>query len=83
LGCSYRFIAGSFAKRPDGIQIIKAGTVNRIAKSKGAWIPKDCEILIALGLKKPRKPRTQIQEAILAMSQMARQGLRMWKRGRQ
>jgi len=30
-----------------------------------------------------RKPRTQIQEAILAMSQMARQGLRMWKRGRQ
>ena len=66
----------------DGRPIIKAGTLNRFAKGKGEWIPRDCEILFALGLKKPRKerkPRTQMQEAITAMSQMARQGLRLWK----
>jgi len=26
-----------------------------------------------------RKPRTRVQETIIAMSQMARQGLRLWK----
>jgi len=57
-------------------------TLNRIAKSKGSWLPKDCEILTALGLKKPRKPRSQTLETIIAMSQMVRQGLRLWKKRR-
>lgn len=35
---------------------INFATLNRFAKSKGAWIPKDNEILITLGLKKPCKP---------------------------
>lgn len=30
--------------------IVKAGTLCRIAKSKGKWLPKDKKILIALGL---------------------------------
>jgi hypothetical protein len=34
--------------------IVKAGTLNRIAKSGGKWLPKDKEILSALNLIKPR-----------------------------
>jgi hypothetical protein len=41
----------------DGKQIIKPGTLNRFANSRGEWVPKDCEILVALGLKKPLEPR--------------------------
>lgn len=32
--------------------------------------------------RKERKPRTQKQEAIIAMSNMVRQGLRLWKQGK-
>jgi len=49
-GRSYRAIA-----RED-YPGVKPGTLNRFANAKGAWIPKDCEILTALGLKKPSKP---------------------------
>lgn len=35
---------------------IKPGTLNRFAKSQGEWIPKNKEILAALGLYKPRLP---------------------------
>jgi hypothetical protein len=38
---------------------VAAGTLNRIAKSHGAWLPKDENILIALGLKTPCKPHVQ------------------------
>lgn len=42
---SYRKIA-----REDYPSLIKAGTLCRIAKSKGKWIPKNKRILFALGL---------------------------------
>ena len=29
---------------------VKAGTINRFAKAKGTWLPKDKQILLALGL---------------------------------
>lgn len=35
---------------------VKAGTLNRFAKSKGTWIPQGCEILTALGLVKEPNP---------------------------
>lgn len=72
---SWRAIASDYP------EIVKPGTLCRIAKSGGTWLPKDCGILSALGLKKvrERKPRTQTLETIIAMSQMVRQGLR-WKR---
>lgn len=37
-------------------QIIKSGTLNRIANTGGAWMPKNNKILIALGLKKQPRP---------------------------
>lgn len=40
--------------RADGSRIVKAGTLNRIANKGGEWLPKDKEILAALGLSKPR-----------------------------
>jgi hypothetical protein len=36
---------------------IAAGTLCRIAKSKGAWLPKDIEILKLLGLHHEKQPR--------------------------
>ena len=48
-GRSYRVIA-----RED-YPGLKAGTLNRFAKSKGEYIPKDKNILKILGLIKPRK----------------------------
>ena len=53
-GRSYRQIARDFAP------IIKAGTLNRIAKTRGEYMPKDENILIALGLKKPRKVKEKV-----------------------
>lgn len=35
---------------------VNFATLNRIANSKGAWLPKDEKILTALGLLKPRSP---------------------------
>jgi hypothetical protein len=60
-GSSYRQIAASYPRRPDGSQIVKAGTINRIANEMGEWLPKDPEILVALGLKK-EKPRASQHE---------------------
>ena len=53
-GSSYRQLAAGYPRRPDGSQIVKAGTLNRIAKEMGEWLPKDTEILVALGLKKEK-----------------------------
>ncbi len=47
--------------------IVKAGTLNRIAKSGGAWLPKDHGILRALGLIEPKK-RTEIEKRITKMA---------------
>ena len=43
----------------DGKPIVKPGTLNRIANEKGNWLPKDVEILVALGLKKVREPKAE------------------------
>jgi hypothetical protein len=39
-----------------GSQLVKPGTLNRIANSGGAWMPKKDIILIALGVKKRPQP---------------------------
>ena len=49
-GESWRAIAATFPRRADGSQIVKAGTLNRIANEAGEWLPKGTEILTALGL---------------------------------
>ena len=49
---SWRLVAGDYQS-----PVIKAGTLNRIANTDGEWLPCDEEILIALGLMKPRKPK--------------------------
>lgn len=60
-GRSYRTIAREDFPMigVDGVPIIKAGTLNRIAKEQGNWLPKDIEILIALGLKKAREVKPE------------------------
>lgn len=55
---SWRAIAESYPGRPDGSQIIKAGTLCRIANSDGAYLPDDREILKALGLIEQPKQKT-------------------------
>ena len=52
-GRSYRVIV------KEDYPCVKPGTLNRFAKSEGKWIPKEDEILIALGLKKAPKPRKE------------------------
>ena len=49
---SWRTIA-----REDYSDRVHNATLSRIAINRGAWIPKDENILLALGLIKPRKPR--------------------------
>lgn len=49
---SWRLIAREYQT-----PIIKPGTLNRIANSGGEWLPCDENILVALGLMKPRKPK--------------------------
>ena len=58
-GRSYRRIAREDypARKPDGTPVVKQGTLNRIATTKGEWMPVRDDILIALGLKKARPPR--------------------------
>jgi len=49
--------------RIDDINIkpgIAAGTLNRVALSKGAWLPKDIEILKLLGLHHEKQPRPKM-----------------------
>lgn len=55
-GRSWRDIAGDFPPSDEGKCIVKAGTLNRIANSKGAWLPKDDAILKLLGLLTTRSP---------------------------
>lgn len=57
---SYRQMAAGYPRRADGSQVVKAGTLNRIVNEQGRWLPKDPEILIALGLKKVRKKRRSL-----------------------
>ena len=61
---------------------VKPGTLNRFAKGKGAYIPKDRDILIALGLMRERKPRvpSPIQMQIHNMAEGVKQALN-WKTG--
>lgn len=63
--------------------IVKAGTLNRIANSRGAWIPKDKEILIALGLReKPEETPEwlrKIRKRIAIMAKQTRQDLGLQK----
>lgn len=47
---SWRAIASDYPA------VVKPGTLCRIAKSGGAWLPKDLEILMALGLVRERSP---------------------------
>jgi hypothetical protein len=54
---SWRKVAEQYPRRTDGSQIVKAGTLNRIMNEPG-WLPKDSEILVALGLKE-RKQKTE------------------------
>ncbi len=75
-GESYRAIAASFPKL-DGRQIVKAGTLNRIVKTKGKYLPDDKEILTALGLRRERV-LTPMQVKIGQMAAETRQALR-WK----
>lgn len=49
---SWRIIA-----REDYENKLPAGTLCRFAINDGEWLPKDERILVALGLKKERKPR--------------------------
>lgn len=75
LGESWRAIADAFPRRPDGSQIVKAGTLNRIALTNGEWVPRDREILIALGLIQSRKPADQpewLRRTKKAIRKMAR-----------
>lgn len=50
-GRSWRKIA-----REDYGDTVNYATLNRFAKSQGDWLPKNKEILAALGLYKPREP---------------------------
>lgn len=76
LGHSWRAIADTFPRRADGSQIVKAGTLCRIASEAGEWIPKDKEILIALGLVVPRMKEDQpewLQRRKKAIRRMVKQ----------
>jgi len=83
---SYRQIAKEDfpCSRADGTQIVKAGTLNRIAKTKGEWLPKDQEILVALGLKelKVKEPLPawirQAKRLIARMAKETREAIK-WK----
>jgi hypothetical protein len=56
---SWRKVAECYPRRADGSQIVKAGTLNRITNEAGEWIPKDREILVALGLIAERSKEPQ------------------------
>jgi hypothetical protein len=54
-GRSWRVIS-----REDYNGQVNHATLNRIAKSDGAWLPKDIHLLILLGIKKERKPMKKL-----------------------
>ena len=82
-GHSWRAIADTFPRRADGSQVVKAGTLCRIATENGAWLPKDREILIALGLIQIRKQADQPEwlkrrkKAIRRMAKETRKALKV------
>ncbi|HJS17322.1 MAG TPA: hypothetical protein VJ785_01140 [Anaerolineales bacterium] len=49
-GETWEHIARSYPRGRDGSQIVKRGTICRIALSGGEYVPKDVNILRALGL---------------------------------
>lgn len=53
---------------------IPAGTLCRFAKAEGEWIPKDEELLIALGMKRERKAKAE--KPFTPISEMATSHLR-------
>ncbi len=59
---------------------VKPGTLNRFAKEKGAYIPVDEDILVALGLKKPRVKRPPKQSDDPAWMTDLIEGKKMRKR---
>jgi hypothetical protein len=73
---SWRKVAECYPRRADGSQIVKAGTLNRISHEAGEWIPKDREILLALGLIEVRSKEPQpewLQRRKKAIRKMARE----------
>jgi hypothetical protein len=53
--------------------VVKAGTVNRIAKE--GWLPQDRKILKALGLAGQGRQRTQVEKAIAKMARETRKAV--------
>lgn len=72
-GRSWRCIA-----REDYQNRIDQSTLSRIARNKGAWLPKDETLLLLLGLKKQRKPRPKYK----TIREMSNKELRMHIRNR-
>lgn len=76
-GRTWRVIAFDY---PD---IVKPGTLNRIAKSNGAWLPKSKKILMALGLREIPAPTPEwlkkIKKQIAVMAKQTRQDLGLQK----
>jgi hypothetical protein len=52
---------------------VKAGTLNRIAKEEGRWIPKDRRILKALGLLAPQQVDEHTKRVRRLTNRMARE----------
>lgn len=73
---SWRTIASN-----DFPPIVKAGTLNSIAKSNGKWIPKNKKIREALGLIPPPPPEwlRRIRRRIAVMARQTRQDLGLQK----
>lgn len=59
---SWRVIA-----REDFNGTVNHATLNRIAINRGTWLPKDKNILIALGLIQPRKEKKRMPQNIFDM----------------
>lgn len=73
---SWRAIA-----KEDFPETVKAGTLNRIANSGGAWIPKGEKLLRALGLvESPPKWVRRIKRRIAKLAKQTRQDLGLQKR---
>jgi hypothetical protein len=83
-GRSYRTIS-----RDDFQGKVDQSTLSRIARTRGAWLPKDESILIALGLKQPKEPKPprapdpewlkEVKKRIAAMAKQTRIDLELQK----
>jgi len=58
---------------------VAPGTLNRIANSDGAWLPKNRKILKALGLVGQGRQRTQVEKAITKMAREAKKAVLVTK----